>query len=98
MADDSGNREEKGSPKEACWYCPVVSLLGAGGVLREKVMDAFPADFVEHAVGVRREFLLAIRSLVDQALKAQDSYLEDYRRRQVGREAKKRGPQKVAVE
>ncbi len=97
MTDDEGDLRERERVEE-CRGCPVGALLEAGGLLRAKMMDFLPPEFVEHSVGARREFLLALRSLIDQALKTQESYLEDYRRQQAERKAGRRGPQKVTVE
>ncbi len=98
MPEEKANVEGAEAAGEHMACCPLGAMFEAGAVLRSKVMDFFPTEFVEHAVGARREFLLAVRSLVDEALKAQDSYISDYRERQRGRASRKGGPQKVAVE
>jgi len=87
-----------GEETRGCVVCPIASLAGAGGILYSKAMDVFPAEFVEHAAGARREFLLAIRSLIDEALRSQDAYLERYRDHETEKAARRRGPQKVSVE
>jgi len=94
--DRTGERGERAGA--ACGVCPVAALLGTGSTLGDRVTDMFPPEFVEHSVGARREFLLAIRSLVDHALKSQEEHLENYHRGQSARAGRKRGPQKVTVE
>ncbi len=101
MAEEKAGKageKEKDAALERCFVCPLSAMLGAGGMLRSRVADLVPPDFVEHAVGARREFLLAIRSLVDEALKAQENYLENYRDQRAERATRKSGPQKVQVE
>lgn len=98
MPEDKAGSDTKRSAKDHLALCPIGAMLGAGGALRAKATDLFPAEFVEHAVGAQREFLLAIRSLVDEALKAQDTYLSDYHVRQKEKATRKQGPQKVNVE
>ncbi len=98
---ESAEGEAKGGAKAAaggCAICPLSAMMGAGTMLRSRAMDVFPEEFVEHAAGARREFLLAVRSLVDEALKAQDDYLEDYRDRRQEKARRRRGPEKVTVE
>jgi len=98
MPEEKAKAEGKEAASEHMAFCPIGAMFEAGGMLRSRVTDFFPAEFVEHAVGARREFLLAVRSLVDEALKAQDSYLGDYRERQQDKNKRKSGPQKVTVE
>ncbi len=92
---------EKGSGKSVAGegkgeaFCPLASLLGMGQMARQRMLDMFPKEFVEHAAGARREFLLAIRSLVDEALRRQEADLREYEER---RATETEGPQKVAVE
>jgi len=75
--------------------CPLAALFGLG-VLRDRMLDCLPPEFVEHAAGARREVLLALKSLVDEALRREEAQLAAYRRRQEERAANR--PQKVAVE
>jgi len=94
---EHGSRESarSGESRERCYCCPALAFLGVGVGLRERLLDRLPADFVEHAAGARREMLLAIRSLVDEALKAQEAYLETYRER---KHTSRQGPERVVVE
>lgn len=96
--DSKEKASEKEASKTQCGGCPIVDLLSGIPALGSRLADLFPREFVEHSVGARREFLLAVRSLIDEALRVQDSRLEAYRARQAERAARTRGPQKVAVE
>jgi hypothetical protein len=90
--------EAQPGSKGACFVCPLAFVAMGAGAARERVLDVFPPEFVDHAAAARREVLLAIKSLVDGAIDSQDRYMEAYHQGRRERAARQRGPQKVAVE
>lgn len=82
--------------RESCRGCSLLTVLDLATGLRERALDRFPPEFVEHAFGARREFLLAVKSLVDEGLRLHEEQLQAYQERQAGRAT--RQPRKVAVE
>jgi len=95
-----GRGEDRAEEKlrEGLPFCPIGAWLQTGAMLRARAMDLLPTDFVEHLAGARREMLLAVRSLVDEALKAEDRRLDAYRRRRRERVSREKGPEKVKLE
>jgi len=95
-AETQAQEESDGCSGDKLALCPLALLLGLGPTFKSRITDRLPEDFVEHVVGARREFLLAVRSLVDEALKSQEESLKAYRDRRRQKEAAR--PKKVAVE
>ncbi|HCJ10843.1 MAG TPA: hypothetical protein DHW14_06745 [Clostridiales bacterium] len=95
MAQDKDKAEGRDDAGAQWGICPLAALFGLGG-LKDRVLDCLPPEFVEHAAGARREVLLAVKSLIDEALRREEAQLAAYRRRQEERAANR--PQKVAVE
>lgn len=73
MADDRRPEQERREPER------IRELLGERlDLYRERVRSAFPPEFREHLRVARREFWLAIRSLIDARLES----IEEEARRQ----------------
>lgn len=92
-AERSAPPSQSGDP---CRRCSLLAALDLAAGLRERAMDHFPPEFVEHAFGARREFLLAVKSLVDEGLRVHEEQLRVYEERRAERAMRK--PQKVALE
>ncbi|RJP33939.1 MAG: hypothetical protein C4536_03445 [Actinobacteria bacterium] len=72
-------REEGVDAQSACGSCPVAKALGLCENMTSFVQDLKAKDFLVHMANARREVLLGIKGLVDEAIRMEDERIAKHR-------------------
>lgn len=72
--EDSRKRRER--PDDYCRHCPMAKLFGACEYMCSFLKDLDGKDFSIHMAQARKEVLLGIKSLVDEAIRLEEERIE----------------------
>jgi hypothetical protein len=70
------NRRAGEKPDDYCRHCPMAKLFGACDYMCSFLKDLDGKDFSIHMASARKEFLLGIKSLLDEAIRLEDERIE----------------------
>ena len=69
-------QQSREKPDDYCRHCPMAKLFGACDYLCSFLKDIDAKDFSIHMASARKEFLLGIKSLLDEAIRMEEDRIE----------------------
>jgi hypothetical protein len=98
MTAEQENREKgKGKGKEPgapdCRNCPIARALGMCDGMRSLLGEVDCSDFLAHFSNARREFLLGIKSLLEEVIELEEDKAEKHKQASSTKKRKRRPPE-----
>ena len=91
-------RKARGKPDDYCLHCPMAKLFGACDYLCSFLKDIDAKDFSIHMASARKEVLLGIKSLLDEAILREDERIERKKKAKDKREEKAERLHRIDIE
>lgn len=91
--DEGGEAREESGPQFDCRSCPVARIFGLCEQLGYLLTGLDSGEFHSHMSNARRELLLGVKSLVDEAIRLEEERLE--RRSKAAGKSRKKGGEKL---
>ena len=91
-------RKDGEKPDDYCRHCPMAKLFGACDYLCSFLKDIDAKDFSIHMASARKEVLLGIKSLLDEAIRTEEERIERKKKAQDKREEKAERLRRIEIE
>ena len=95
LGETSESREK---PDDYCRHCPMAKLFGACDYLCSFLKDIDAKDFSIHMASARKEVLLGIKSLLDEAIRVEDERIERKKKAQDKRDERSERLRRIDIE
>jgi hypothetical protein len=91
-------RRAREKPDDYCRHCPMSKLFGACDYLCSFLKDVEVKDFSIHMASARKEVLLGIKSLLDEAIRMEEERIEKKKKAKTKREEKTERLHRIDIE
>jgi hypothetical protein len=91
-------RKAREKPDDYCRHCPMAKFFGACDYMCSFLKDLDGKDFSIHMASARKEFLLGIKSLLDEAIRLEDERIERKKKAKGGSEERSERLHRIDIE
>ena len=89
MAEEEIKGKKSAKPVD-CQSCPIAKALGMCDGMRSLLTDVDCGEFLAHFSNARRELLLGVKSLLDEAIDLEEGKAEKHKEASTGKKKKKK--------